>query len=636
MAWIDDLYSRLTDFRQTTGVKLNWLYDNKEDRVNKKTNLLSADPAHYPNVPAVREGINIAIDEAISTLNLDLDTRYIKIEEKGIPGGVATLDSTGKVPTEQLPGFVDDVIDLVNIVTANPTTGMIVGQKWYNETTKKIFTATSATTGNSTDPVGDVIYVNTNNNTTWRWTGTTMIQLNGGLVLGTTSTTAYRGDHGLIAYTHSQTQGNPHNTQISDIPNLVNTLSGKANIRLDNIPSDLTGTEQQSIRTKLGVGTGNGTLQTVAISMPNSFQVSNSPLTGTGGTITITLATGYTIPTTSKQSQWDTAYSWGDHSGLYAPLSHTHNSGQITLLTGYTLGTNVAIAATDSLNAALGKIQAQLNAKPNTMPTVGNGNIEYVGAGSITGGGTSTANQSGNTSYSFDLTQATKDNITLGVTAYNWGDHATQGYVKTDTVTKVGTTAANATSGDIILAASGSITAVKSGNTITFTGTNTVYAGSTSIILVSGAFQRAALTGDVTASQNSNATTIAVNAVTFAKMQNIASKRLLGRAATGTGSVQEITLGAGITLTDAGVLSATGLGGTVTSVGVSVPVGFAVGNTPVTSAGTIAITFATGYSLPTNVKQGQWDTAYQHSLAMGNATQPIPDWSAQLIAQLNF
>ena len=50
--------------------------------------------------------------------------------------------------------------------------------------------------------------------------------------------------------------------------------------------------------------------------------------------------------------------------------------------------------------------------------------------------------------------------------------------------------------------------------------------------------------------------------------------------------------------------------GTVTSVGVSVPTGFSVSNTPITSSGTIAITFASGYSLPTTAKQNSWDAKY--------------------------
>ena len=44
------------------------------------------------------------------------------------------------------------------------------------------------------------------------------------------------------------------------------------------------------------------------------------------------------------------------------------------------------------------------------------------------------------------------------------------------------------------------------------------YTGSTSVILNGSSFERAALTGDVTASQNSNATTISDNAVTSAKI----------------------------------------------------------------------------------------------------------------------
>lgn len=38
-----------------------------------------------------------------------------------------------------------------------------------------------------------------------------------GLTLGETSETAYRGDRGKVAYDHSQSQGNPHNSTTSDI-----------------------------------------------------------------------------------------------------------------------------------------------------------------------------------------------------------------------------------------------------------------------------------------------------------------------------------------------------------------------------------------------------------------------------------
>jgi predicted heme/steroid binding protein len=50
--------------------------------------------------------------------------------------------------------------------------------------------------------------------------------------------------------------------------------------------------------------------------------------------------------------------------------------------------------------------------------------------------------------------------------------------------------------------------------------------------------------------------------------------------------------------------------GTVTSVDMSVPTGFAISGNPITTAGTLALAFASGYSLPTNASQSNWNTAY--------------------------
>ena len=44
--------------------------------------------------------------------------------------------------------------------------------------------------------------------------------------MGETSSTAYRGDHGLIAYDHSQETGNPHNTTFAQLGSKPTTLSG--------------------------------------------------------------------------------------------------------------------------------------------------------------------------------------------------------------------------------------------------------------------------------------------------------------------------------------------------------------------------------------------------------------------------
>lgn len=51
-------------------------------------------------------------------------------------------------------------------------------------------------------------------------------------------------------------------------------------------------------------------------------------------------------------------------------------------------------------------------------------------------------------------------------------------------------------------------------------------------------------------------------------------------------------------------------GGSVTSVAMTVPTGFSVSGSPITTAGTLAVTFASGYALPTTVKQSNWDDAY--------------------------
>lgn len=57
----------------------------------------------------------------------------------------------------------------------------------------------------------------------------------------------------------------------------------------------------------------------------------------------------------------------------------------------------------------------------------------------------------------------------------------------------------------------------------------------------SGGIQRSALTGDVTASAGSNATTIANDAVTLAKLANLATDTLIGRTSSGTGDPEAVT-----------------------------------------------------------------------------------------------
>ena len=101
-------------------------------------------------------------------------------------------------------------------------------------------------------------------------------------------------------------------------------------------------------------------------------------------------------------------------------------------------------------------------------------------------------------------------------------------------------------------------------------GRDTAGAGDIEELTVSGGLeftgtgiQRSALTGDVTATAGSSSTTIANDAVTYAKMQNVsAASKLLGRGDSGSGDVQEITLGTGLSMSGTTLNSS---GGTVGS-----------------------------------------------------------------------
>jgi hypothetical protein len=66
--------------------------------------------------------------------------------------------------------------------------------------------------------------------------------------------------------------------------------------------------------------------------------------------------------------------------------------------------------------------------------------------------------------------------------------------------------------------------------------------------------------GDITVSASGATWTIDNDAVTYAKIQNVTSSRLLGRSTAGSGDAEEISVGSGLSLSS-GTLSATGGGG---------------------------------------------------------------------------
>lgn len=93
-------------------------------------------------------------------------------------------------------------------------------------------------------------------------------------------------------------------------------------------------------------------------------------------------------------------------------LSNDANYISSAALTGYALVNQIPIDNSQLANGA-GYITAA------SLPNVSNATVTYQGTGAITGGGSHTINQSGNSTYNFDLTNQTKNEISLGVNAYN-------------------------------------------------------------------------------------------------------------------------------------------------------------------------------------------------------------------------
>jgi len=66
--------------------------------------------------------------------------------------------------------------------------------------------------------------------------------------------------------------------------------------------------------------------------------------------------------------------------------------------------------------------------------------------------------------------------------------------------------------------------------------------------------------------------------------------------------------------------SASGAATNLTSVGLTMPTGFSVANSPLTNSGTIGVSFAAGYSLPTDAEQATWDQAYNDKINSASVT----------------
>lgn len=178
-----------------------------------------ADDSHNHIISNI-DGLQSALDSKQASLGFT----PLNANLKGAVNGVAELDATGKVPASQLPSYVDDVLEYDN-QAGFPTTG---------ETGK--------------------IYIAKDTNKTYRWSGSGYVEISASLALGTTSSTAFRGDYGQTAYTHSQSAHAPADAQKN------------SDITKAEIEAKLTGTitTHSHTVTKEDVGLGNVTNESKA------------------------------------------------------------------------------------------------------------------------------------------------------------------------------------------------------------------------------------------------------------------------------------------------------------------------------------------------------------------------------------
>lgn len=163
----------------------------------------------------------------------------------GKANGVASLDSTGHVPSSQLPSYVDDVLEFDKLASF-PKTG---------ESGK--------------------IYVALDTNLTYRWSGTAYIEISKSLAVGTVAGTAYDGAKGAAL------EG-----KVNTISNKLNTTETRSVTNAENIvalPLDAL----KKIQAQKGAiyATDGSNSITVAVNSQGDLEL-NIPIVKNDGTIT--------------------------------------------------------------------------------------------------------------------------------------------------------------------------------------------------------------------------------------------------------------------------------------------------------------------------------------------------------------
>lgn len=258
---------------------------------------------------------------AISDTNLQL------VYKTGVVGasGVITFAPTiaGITDPDQILGIATESIALngfgrittMGIVHGINTTGSVYGETWadnddiwYNPVTGGL-TKTKPIAPNIKLQIGTVINAGSGGS------GSFNVKLGSSSSLGgTDSNVQFTTLSGGQLLSYDQTAGYWKNINLTDGTGISITEATDGTITVTNTsPSS------------------GGTVTSVGMTVPTGLSVSGSPITGSG-TFAVTYTAGYSIPTTTSQTNWDTAYSerlqWdGGSTNLVASTGRTSLGG---------------------------------------------------------------------------------------------------------------------------------------------------------------------------------------------------------------------------------------------------------------------------------------------------------------------
>lgn len=272
---------------------------------------------------ANKENPHEVTKEQVGLGNVTNDAQ-VKRSEMGVANGVATLDENGKIPSTQLNGQLASVQGVDQVVTSStlPETGELALEYMVWCTDDKKFREWNGSEWEVIDPKDDTIYNFRNSDATgstsrtnilYRWDGQDLTEISESVAIGETTGTAYDG-----------AKGKANRDALNSAPTTIVTGFGNVAPSADNVVISFTDSDKN----------------------PGNNQYSN----GDGGNVTIPSATQSAAGLMSAS----------DKVKVNGALQ-TAAAG-VGVLANYTIALEkAAVAPTDTINQAIGKLEKALN-----------------------------------------------------------------------------------------------------------------------------------------------------------------------------------------------------------------------------------------------------------------------------------